>query len=391
MSNIDTIIGQEAAKSKKFKMLLEKLSEIEDPRVERGKLHPLESILAIYLCAIVCNRTGWDEVVDFAESRQLFFKEIVSLPHDIPSADTFSRVIERIHPKIIQQVTLEWHKSLQGASFEKEIEDRQISLDGKKLRLSEDRKNNKKATYLVNAWSNEQNLVLAQEAVSDKENEIVAIKEMLDYVDLEGATVSIDAIGCQTKFAEKIINKKADYFFALKTNQSTTHTLVVEQLEKVFHTAKIVSEEHHTTLEKDHGRIEKRECFISKAPTNLQQKWKGLNTIGVIISKRTLNDKTSTEKRYFITSLNCNAEIFMQKARNHWGVENSLHWVLDVNFKEDACRIRSNFAPQNISWFRCLALSLLKKEPTRLSIKRKMLKAGDDLSYLVKVLFNSGN
>ena len=390
MSDIETIIKQQSPKGKNFKTLVEKLSQIDDPRVDRMKLHPLESILAIYLCATVCNRTGWDEVFDFAQSRAVFFQEIIPLPNGIPSADTFSRVIERINPKLIQQVTLEWHKSLQRESFD-EVEDRQISLDGKTLRLSHNQRDNKKATHIVNAWSSSQNLVLAQEAVLDKCNEISAMREMLNYIDIDGTTVSIDAIGCQTEFAETIISKKADYFFALKTNQLGTHSIVRLHFEKIDQESERTTNRYHKTLEKDHGRIEKRECFIAEAPSSLKQKWQNINTIGVVISYRTVNGKTSTDQRYFITSLLCNAAIFMQKARNHWAIENSLHWVLDVDFKEDASRIRSGFAPQNSSWFRCLALSLLKKEPTRLSIRRKILKASDDLKYLIKVLFNSTN
>lgn len=211
---------------------------------------------------------------------------------------------------------------------------------------------------------------------------------MIDYIDLDGATVSIDAIGCQTKFAEQIVNKKGNYFFALKTNQPSAHAIVKSRFESVDLESSKATELYHKTIEKGHGRIEIRECFVEKAPTSLKRKWHGISTIGIVISHRTLNGKNSTDRRYFITSKICNAKEFMQKARTHWAIENSLHWVLDVTFREDACRIRSGFSPRNVSWFRCLALSLLKQEPTRLSIKRKMLRAADDSSYLLKVLFN---
>lgn len=388
MNDIEVIINQQNLKSKNFRLLLEELDLIEDPRIDRRKLHPLQSILVIYLCAVICKRTGWDEVYDFARSRKIFFTNILPLPHGIPSADTFSRVIERIHPKILQQVLLCWIQRLRKDFAD---DDKQISLDGKTLRLSHGSSDEDRACHIVNAWASTQNIVIAQEAVRDKSNEIIAMKEIIDNIDLEGAVVSIDAMGCQTDLAERIINKKGDYLFALKANQQITLTAVKTHFETIKQDDYKATEQYYKTIEKDHGRIEIREYFTAKAPTVLGKKWRNLKTIGTVISHRIMNGKISLDQRYFITSLSCNAEAFGVKVRRHWAIENSLHWVLDVDFGEDQCRIRSGFAPQNVSWFRCLALALLKNEPTKLSIKRKMLMAGDDLSYLVKVLFNSGN
>lgn len=386
MSDISISIDEQKLNGKNFKGLLEKLNLIEDPRVDRRKLHPLQSILAIYLCATVCNRTGWDEVFDFAQNREAFFSGMLHLPNGIPSADTFSRVIERIHPKMLQQVLLDWLSSSQQAKAEGE---RLLSLDGKTLRSSYGSNVKEKARHIVRAWAGGQNLVVAQEEVDGKGNEITAMKTIIENTDLEGAVVSIDAMGCQVEFAENIIKKHGNYLFALKGNQSGTLDVVKACFaEKDFDHIKSLGQ-YHKTIEKDHGRIDTREYIIMKAPAILKQKWHGIKTVGLVFSQRYVKGKTSSEYRYFITSLACTAEKFAQKVRGHWSIENSLHWVLDVDFGEDLCRIRTGFAPQNVSWFRCLAISLLKGEPARLSIRRKMLKAGDSLTYLKKVLFNT--
>lgn len=381
MNNIEKRLQDESLKIKDFEAFIGKFAQIEDPRVNRRKLHPLESILAIYLCAAVCNRTSWEEVFDFASNREDFFKNFVPLPHGIPSADTFARVIERINPKLIQEITLEWVNSIHSI----EVEEKQIILDGKTLRGT---KNGNKAQHLVNAWICEENFLVAQELVTDKSNEISAMKKIIENLDISGSIVSIDAMGCQTEIARKIIEGKGDFLFTVKANQHDLH----KKMQQYFSAASIEKYEdlmsRYVTTEKDHGRIEKREYIVMQAPLSLRRKWRGLKTLGTVISHRTISAKTSTEQRYFITSTTCDAAKFGQIVRNHWSIENSLHWVLDVNFREDQSRIRSGFSAQNASWFRGLALSLLKKEPTRLSIRRKMLKAADSLTYLHKVLSN---
>lgn len=392
MNDIEMSIKEQKSNGKIFDTLLEKLSKIDDPRIERGKLHPLQSILSIYLCATVCNRTGWDEVVDFAKSRETFFSGMLHLPNGIPSADTFARVIERIHPKMLQTVLLEWlecHQEKKVIQEKDEDQLKQISLDGKTLRSSYGSDEADKACHIVHAWAGEQNVIVAQEAVAEKTNEITAMKTIVDNIVLNGSIVSIDAIGCQVELAESIIDKKGDYLFALKGNQKTSLDIVTGSFDKNFSDLINTSNNYHKTIEKDHGRIDTREYFTMSAPAELKQKWPGLKTIGMVVSQRYIKGKTSKEVRYYLTSRAFTAEIFGQKVRKHWSVENSLHWVLDVNFGEDKCRIRSGFAAQNVSWFRCLAISLLKREPTRLSIHRKMLAAGDNLTYLKKVLFNT--
>lgn len=386
MDDIEMSIKEQTLNGKVFDRLLEKLVQIEDPRVDRNKLHPLQSILAIYLCATVCNRTGWDEVEDFAKSRETFFSGMLHLPNGIPSADTFARVIERINPKMLQAVLLDW---LTGNQNKKNGKERQISLDGKTLRSSYGSGEADKACHIVHAWAGEQNVIVSQEAVDKKTNEITAMRTIVDNIDLDRAMVSIDAIGCQVDLAEKIIQKNGDYLFALKGNQQSALDVVVGCFNQVSNEQLKKSDQYHKTVEKDHGRIETRECFTMNAPAELKRKWPGLKTIGRVISQRYIKGKTSKESRYYLTSASICAEMFAQKVRKHWSVENSLHWVLDVNFGEDKCRIRSGFAAQNVSWFRCLAISLLKSEPSKLSIHRKMLAAGDNLTYLKKVLFNT--
>ena len=389
MYNIDFKLPEPWTSVKEFTMLVSYLNEIEDPRINRRKLHPLVSILVIYLCACICGREDWEEIVDFANIRLDFFKKLVPLPHGIPSKDTFSRVIERIHPSILQQVTNDWRNSIFIVSNEGE----QIVLDGKKLRASRSG-DESKACYLVNAWASKKSCVIAQKRVHDKANETEAMGLIIDEINLENATVSIDAIGCQRDLATKIIKKHGDYLFALKANQQNAHQIVKTYFDTLLALDKPKDAlSYSESFEKGHGRLEHRECYVLPVPKPLSvgEKWTGLKTVIMIISQRTLNGKTSQEKRYYLSSLSVDAHTFAQKIRNHWSIENSLHWVLDVDFSEDRSRVRSGFSPQNSSWMRCLALSLLKKEPSKLSVRRKINLAIDSTDYILNVLLSKGS
>lgn len=388
MDNIGFTLPEPWTSVKEFTMLVSYLNEVEDPRINRRKLHPLVSILVIYLCACICGREDWEELSDFAKNREDFFKKLVPLPHGIPSKYTFARVLERIHPDLLQKITNDWRDNVFIVSKESE----QIVLDGKKLRASraglEDR-----ACYLVNAWASQRGCVISQKRVQDKANEIDAMNVILDELDLNNTTVSIDAIGCQKKLARKIIQNGGNYLFALKLNQEKTFNLATFYFDNFMRLDQAKANlSYCKSVEKAHGRIETRECYVLPAPKQLteNEKWPGLVSIGMIVSQRTINGKTSQEKRYYLSSLSVNAENFAQKVRNHWSIENSLHWVLDVDFNEDKSRVRTGFAPQNASWVRALALSLLKKEPTEMSIRRKINQAIDSTDYILKVLLFKG-
>jgi predicted transposase YbfD/YdcC len=384
MNNIDKKIAELLFNGKEFGGLISTLEIIEDPRIDRNKLHPLESILAIYLCATICGREGWDEVYDFAVARQEELELLVCLPHGIPSPFTFARVIERINTKLLQDVTNQWRKSAINQANQK-----QIAIDGKALRGSKTQENN--GCYIVNAWDGISSMVLAQQKVQGKGHELEGMKFLVRNMDLKDTIVSMDALGCQTELAEIIIRQKGNYLFALKMNQKALYTDV-----KNYFNEQLAQKSNdllpYQTIEKGHGRIEKREYFVSPIPSELesQKGWKKLTSIGTVISSCTRSGKTSVQQRYFISSAKFTAENFAYGVRNHWSIENSLHWVLDVDFREDACRIRRGFAPENVSWFRCLALSLLKQEPSKKSIRKKMFLASDDFEYLLKVLLSKG-
>lgn len=389
MNNIEFTLPEPWTSVKEFTMLVEYLNEIEDPRIDRRKLHPLVSILVIYLCACICGREDWGEIVDFAKNRLDFFKKLVPLPHGIPSKDTFSRVIERLHPTVLQRVTNDWRSNIFITSNEGE----QIVLDGKKLRASRFGESTQ-ACYLVNAWASQKGYVISQKRVHDKANETSAMSLIIDELDIANSIISIDAIGCQRNLASKIIKKHGDYLFALKTNQQKTYKLVESYFDTLLRLDQPKNDlNYNKTVEKSHGRLETRECYVLPAPKAilLGEKWPGLKSIVMVISQRTLNGKTSLEKRYYLSSLSVDALSFAKKVRNHWSIENSLHWVLDVDFSEDHSRIRSGFSPQNASWMRCLALSLLKNEPSKLSIRRKINFAIDSTDYILKVLLSKGS
>lgn len=317
-------------------------------------------------------------------TRQKEFEALVCLPHGIPSQFTFARVIERVNTKLLQDVTNEWRKAAIAKS-----DQNQVAIDGKEIRSS--KSNEKAACYLVNAWDGISSMVLAQQKVPGKGHELSGMKTLVRNLDLKDTIVSMDALGCQTDLAELIVKQKGDYLLALKLNQKS----LFEDVKNYFKEQLALEPNDllsYQTVEKSHGRIEKREYFVSSISDgfNKHMDWKNLTSIGTVISSRTKSGKTSVQQRFFISSKKFTAEDFAHAVRNHWSIENSLHWVLDVDFHEDSCRIRRGFAPENVSWFRCLALSLLKQEPTKKSIRKKMFLASDDFDYLLKVLLSKG-
>ena len=366
--------------------LAEHFSELEDPR-RYNKRHRLHDIIVIAICAAICGADDWITVEDFGHAKRSWFEEFLELPHGIPSHDTFGDVFRVLDPEQFRRSFIQWVQAVN------EVTGGQIvPIDGKKLRRSHDKTLGKNAIHMVSAWAAENHVVLGQIKVDDKSNEITAIPQLLDLLEISGCIVTIDAMGCQREIARKIVeDKDADYVLALKGNQGG----LFEDVKGLFEHAQEVGFEncaHYRTEEKGHGRLEVRECWTSSDTESLASiqslaDWRDLRTVIMVKSERFVGDKRSEESRYYISSLSGDAEQALEAVRGHWGIENKVHWVLDIAFREDECRIRKGNGAQNFAILRHIALNLLKQEKTaKCGVKNKRLKAGWDESYLLKVL-----
>ena len=356
-------------------------SKITDPRVERTKLHKITDVVIICICATIAGAEGFNEIEDWAHIRHSWLKKFLELPNGIPTHDTLNRVFSMINPKEFQRCFLEWIESINLI-----LNHKFVGIDGKTLRRSFDKTKNKRALHLVSAWATDANISLGQVQVDQKSNEITAIPELLDFLELSGAIVTLDAMGTQKHIAEKIITKDADYILALKKNHGDLYDDVSTYF-KLEPEDKFVSEE---TLEKDHGRIEKRLYKVMKSIDWIDQKeeWIGLKSIVVVTSSRTRIVGESIAKLYYLCSLSSeNIGLIRNGIRKHWGIENTLHWSLDVTFKEDQSRLRNENAVQNMAFLRKIAVSILKNDTTKnISMKRKRFIAGLDPDYLLNLL-----
>ncbi|MCP4192302.1 MAG: ISAs1 family transposase [Planctomycetaceae bacterium] len=361
-------------------------SEVTDPR--RGEpVYPLHNILFISICAVICGADDFVAIAKFGRTKKDWFAKYLDLSEGIPSHDRFNAILALVRPDEFEKCLLQWVTALQ------DITDGQIvAIDGKTLRRSYDKASSKSAIHMVSAWATTNHISLGQVVVDAKSNEITAIPKLLELIEVSGALVTIDAMGCQTEIAAKIVDAEADYCLAAKGNQPTLYNGLIEffddHLEDDFARHPV---RRFETNEKAHGREDLRSYFICPLPESLPdaERWKNLKAIGIAINNTMRNGVMTVAIRYYILSRFLSGKRFGEAVRGHWGVENNLHWQLDVSFSEDQCRIRKGHADTNFSTLRRTALSLLKREGTaKVGIKNKRLTAGWDEAYLEKVLFS---
>ena len=362
-------------------------SDLTDPRVERTKLHKLVDILVIAICAVIAGADNWEDVAALGQAKREWFQTFLELPNGIPSHDTFTRVFARLDPEQFQTCFVRWI-----ATVSQRIGGQVIAIDGKVLRRSHDHGIGQAAIDMVSAWATANRLVLGQVKVTEKSNEITAIPRLLEALEISGCIVTIDAMGCQTEIAQMISDHDADYVLALKDNQGQLYEdvqLLFTDLESSQYRA--YTFDYTKTVEKGHGRIEIRECWTISDPEVLChlrgfERWANLQTVSRIRAQRWIGDAKSCEDRYHLASLT-GAPRVLSTVRSHWGIENELHWTLDIAFDEDRCRVRKDHGPENLAVLRHLALNLLKHEKTaKRSIKGKRLLAAWKDEYLLKVL-----
>jgi predicted transposase YbfD/YdcC len=369
--------------------LIAHLSEIDDPRIDRTKLHKLIDILVIAICAVIAGADDWVEVEMFGWAKEAWLRTFLELPNSIPSHDTFGRVFGRIDPGQFQKSFMNWVKEVQQV-----LKGQVIAVDGKELHGSKDGSLGKGAIDMVSAWATGNRIVLGQQKVDEKSNEITAIPTLLELLELEGCIVTIDAIGCQKEIIAKIAEKDADYVVALKENQGRLYEDVALAFKDGLENGwRDIQHDYHYTEDHAHGRSEIRQCWTISGGDYIRylrgaENWKNLRTIAMIISEREEGATKTIKTRYFISSLENDAKKLLWAKRSHWGVENSLHWCLDIAFREDDCRVRKDNGAENLAVLRHMAINLLKQEKSaKVGIKAKRHKAAWDDSYLLKVLF----
>ncbi len=365
----------------------EHFKSLTDPRIITMNLrHKFIDILIIAICAIICGADSWVAVEQFGEAKEDWFRGFLELPNGIPSHDVFTNVFKKLSSREFEVCFTSWTKSI-SELFDGEV----VAVDGKTLRRSHDARFDKKAIHMVSAWASTNSLVLGQIKTDEKSNEITAIPELLKSLELKGCLVTIDAMGCQKKIAEVIIEQEADYLLAVKDNQPTLHQAIQNYFEQANQAAfKGYNIDFAETCDKGHGRIEARRCWVgydALPRIDGSENCSVFQTIVMVESERTVKEETTIEHRYYISSAEETAESLLGASREHWGIETSLHWRLDIAFREDESRIRKGNGAENFAILRHIALNLLNKENTaKIGVKNKRLKAGWDASYLEKVL-----
>jgi len=362
-------------------------ASLTDPR-RRKVTYPLINIVTIALCAVIAGADDFVTIAAWGRQKRAWLARFLDLTHGIPSHDRFNAVFKALKPGEFERCLLSWITSLHEVTA-----GQVVAIDGKTLRQSFDKAAAKSAIHMVSAWATANHISLGQVIVEEKSNEITAIPKLLELVEISGASVTIDAMGCQTEIAAKIVEREGNYVLAVKGNQPSLHAGVVEffldQLEDDFARVKV---SRHETTEHGHGRDEHRTYYVCDVPEDLpdRARWKGLKRIGMAISDTVRGGKACDDVRYYILSKRMSARRFGAAVRGHWGIENSLHWQLDVSFGEDRSRVRKGHADANLSLVRRTALSLLRNERSqRVGVKAKRLTAGWNDDYLEQVLFGT--
>ena len=370
--------------------IFEHFKDIDDPRLARKRLHSLIDILSIGISAVICGADNWNDIVTFGKAKEPWLRTFLELENGIPSHDTFNRVFSLLTPEWLNESSMKFFRSKV-----EEIKGH-IAIDGKTVRRSGDKKNGKSAIHIVSAWLSKEGLSIGQVKVDDKSNEITAIPELLDKLDVSRAIITTDAMGAQKKITEKIVEKNSDYVIALKENHPKLYGEVSNYFQSAYNNCfEGIKTQYRKSEEKNHGRLEKREYWLVSNTDWITQKneWCELNSVGMVRSEITIKEKTTVEFRYYISSLKNTPVIFQNSVRKHWGIETSCHWILDIAFREDESRARNLHAAENFTLLRKIAMNLLKNDTsTKIGVKGKRLKAGWDEEYFLKVLgFGNGS
>lgn len=361
---------------------------LEDPRIERTRKHSLVDIVCLSICAVIAGAEGWEDIEEFGLQKEAWLRRHLRLENGIPSHDTISRVFRLLKPQAFEEAFRDWVQVLV-----ERLGLRQIALDGKTVRRSHDRHSAKNALHLVSAWSVENRLVLGQQAVDDKSNEITAIPELLRLLELQGAIVTIDAMGCQKEIAETIVAHGGEFVLAVKDNQPKLHAALQQHFEQRHAEGRRGRGQHHATRDKGHGRQEQRHYYHTPIPAELAwiaKEWPA-RSLGQVISYVTRDGQETSEVRYYLSSLTTpDAQRLAQAVRGHWGIENSLHWVLDVSFDEDHSRIRKDHGPANFALLRRIAVNLIQQDTSKGSVRKKRKRAAWNEDALLTILAAAG-
>ena len=370
--------------------LLRIFGQVEDPRVNRTKRHSLVDILVITLCAVICGADSWAEVELFGKAKLDWLRTFLALPNGVPSHDTFGRVFSRLQPDQLERCFMEFMKGLAQASGGS-----LLALDGKTLRNSFDRAGDKAAIHMVSAWCETNHMVLGQIATEEKSNEITAIPKLLAMLDLTDTVVTIDAMGCQKKIAEQIVQQDGHYILQVKENQPGLHEVVSGTMNELID-RRVPGQEatFHQEVDAGHGRVETRRIWTTEWTEWYADRadWAGLATFICVERERVMGEHSSRQRSYYMSDLKkVPPERMLERVRGHWGIENRLHWCLDVAFGEDGLRQRKGYSAENASRMRRLALNLLRHEKScKAGLKGKRLKAALNESYLLNILDGCG-
>lgn len=375
------------------KGLIEIFSTIDDPRMENKIDHKMIDILVIAVCATLCGAESWTEIELFGEEKEKSLRKYIELANGIPSHDCFRYFFMKLDPKEFQHCFVEW-----ASEIREQLEGEGIGIDGKTLRHSYDNENGQATIHMVSAWANDNQIVLGQIKVDEKSNEITAIPKLLQVLEIKGCVITMDAMGCQKEIIKEIREAGAEYLVALKENQGNLYEdteLLFEDMEKFEFDPKVYPFDAYKTVSKGHGRIDIRECWVVSGKEILvnfrtSETWKDLNAVIRVDRERRKGENISHETKYYISSLETSAKDILSRVQGHWGIENRLHWVLDVVFHEDASRVRSEHSAENYAMIRHVALNLLRQEKTyKRSIKGKRLRCALNQDYLSLVMFGT--